>query len=74
MREGYAPLSDGNEPGNTVLLGSNREILVNCPRGARKDSSEKVIEPIAQLKCFHTNTQSMGNEQEALEVTVQVGM
>ena len=47
---------------------------MNCPKGTRKDSSEKVIHPIAQLECLYTNTQSVGNEQEELEVTVQVGM
>lgn len=38
----------------------------------RKDSSKKVMWPIAQLTCLYTNTPSMGNKQEELEAMLQL--
>lgn len=43
----------------------------NSPRGAWEGSSKKITWPIAQLKCFYTNTCSIRNKQE-LEVVVQL--
>ena len=45
---------------------------VNRPIGIRKDSSKKVMWPIAQLKCLYTKARSMGNKQEELEAMVQL--
>lgn len=70
--EGGVPLGDEEESRNTSTLGSTREIPVTCPRGTREGSSRKVIQAIAQLKCFYTNYCSMGNKQVVLETMVQL--
>ena len=50
MREGGVPLSDREEPGNTVTSGSSMEKPHICPRGLWEGSSGKVVCPEAHLK------------------------
>lgn len=70
--EGDALLGISKEPGNNSTLGNSREIPVNCPRGIRQGSSQKMKMWTAQLKCLCTNAHSMGNKQEELEALVQL--
>lgn len=65
-------LSEGGEPRNIVTLESNKEILVNCLKGIRKGSSEKDMQPIAQLNCLYSNAHSIGNKHEELETMLQL--
>lgn len=55
------------------ILGSNRKIPVNFPKGIRNSSSKKVTWLTAHMKCLYTNTHSMGNQQEELETIEQLG-
>ena len=64
MGEGVVLLSDREEPGNTVSLGSSAGKTQICPRGIEESFSEKVTQIIAQLKCLYNSTCSLGNKQE----------
>ena len=61
MREGGVPLSDREEPGNTVTSGSSMEKPHICPRGLWEGSSRKIMHLKAKLKCLYTNVHSIGN-------------
>lgn len=61
--EGDVPLSDRKESGNTSILGSNGKIPVNCFKGIRESSFEKVMWLVAQLKCLYTDACSMQNKE-----------
>lgn len=67
--EGVVLLSDWEEPGNTVILGSNAEKAQICPRGIWESFPKKVTQIIAQLKCLYIVACSLGNKQE-LETVV----
>ena len=56
-------LSDREEPGNAVTLGSSNGEHQICPGGLWESSSREVIHPRAQLKGLH-NAHSMGNKQD----------
>jgi len=66
-------LSDREECGNTVPLGSSRGKPQTCPGDVREGSSKKAMRPIAKLNCLYTNAHSMVNKQKELETMVQLG-
>lgn len=68
--EGDVPLSEREEPGNTVILGNRREKPQIYPEAIWKGFSMKVTWPIAHLKCIYTNICSMGNKQEEMDAIV----
>lgn len=68
--EGDVPLSEREEPGNTVILGNRREKPQIYPEAIWKGFSMKVTWPIAHLKCIYTNVCSMGNKQEEMDAIV----
>lgn len=54
MGEGDALLCDRQEPGNTATSECSRWKPQSCPREIQKDSSRKVTQLLARLKCLCT--------------------
>ncbi|OPJ82325.1 hypothetical protein AV530_014103 [Patagioenas fasciata monilis] len=63
--------SYGDELGSPEVIDTNRETPVKYFKEIKGCSSEKVMQPTAQLKCLYTNVHSMGKKQEELEATMQ---
>ena len=72
MEEGDVLLSDREEPGNAVTLGSSKGEHQICPGGLWEGSSRNVMCLKAQLKYLYISACSKGNKQEEMETVVQL--